>query len=126
MRKQINHTADLAYEIESYDIIGLLREIIGIFSEHYNPVLEDFLKEKTYSVYEPLEDFLFDVVNDWIFEISIGCFPHDIIKKGDEEITVKFKKIRERKGEEIKALTYHLLKLEKQGEKLRTKVVFDV
>jgi len=48
-----------------------------------------------------------------------------MIKK-DGEIVVKFKEVLRRKGEEIKALTYHLLRLEKRGEKIRTKVVFDV
>jgi len=125
MRKQIDHTADLAYEIESHDIIGLLKEIIDILFEHYKPNLGNFSKEKAYNICEPLEDFIFDTVNDWIFEISVGHFPHDMIKK-DGEIVVKFKKVLRRKGEEIKALTYHLLRLEKRGEKIRTKVVFDV
>jgi len=125
MRKQIDHTADLAYEIESNDIIGLLKEIIDILFEHYKPKLGNFSKEKVYNIYEPLEDFIFDAVNDWIFEISVGHFPHDMIRK-DEEIVVKFKKVLGRKGEEIKALTYHLLRLEKRGEKIRTKVVFDI
>jgi len=125
MRKQIDHTADLAYEIESNDIIGLLKEIIDILFEHYKPKLGNFSKEKAYNIYEPLEDFIFDAVNDWIFEISVGHFPHDMIRK-DEEMVVKFKEVLERKGEEIKALTYHLLRLEKRGEKIRTKVVFDI
>ena len=125
MRKQIDHTADLAYEIESNDIIGLLKEIIDILFEHYKPKLGNFSKEKVYNIYEPLEDFIFDAVNDWIFEISVGHFPHDMIRK-DEEIVVKFKEVLGRKGEEIKALTYHLLRLEKRGEKIRTKVVFDI
>ncbi len=125
MRRQINHVADLAYEIESNDVVGLLEEIVNILFEYCEPKLGDFSKEKTYDFSEPLEDFIFDTVNDWIFEISVGHFPQDMIRKA-EKLVVKFKKVLEKKGGEIKALTYHLLRLEKRGEKIRTKVVFDI
>ena len=125
MRRQINHTADLAYEIESHDVMGLLRELMGILFDHYRPELGEFTKEKVYDLFEPLEDFIFDMVNDWIFEISVGNFPHDMIRK-EKKIVVKFRRVLEKRGEEIKALTYHLLRLEKRGEKIHTKVVFDI
>ncbi|MCD6552167.1 archease [Thermotoga sp.] len=124
MRRQIEHTADVAYEISGRSFLDLLEEAKNILLEEERIVFgEGEEKEKIYSS-EETEDNFFDTVNDWILEISRGWAPWrvEFIEDG---IRTVFKKIRKKEGTEVKALTYHLLNFERENETIKTKVVFD-
>jgi len=123
LRKPIEHTADIAYEISGNSYEELLEEARNILLEEEGIVFDTEKKEKTYLL-EETEDAFFDTVNDWILEISKGWAPWRIKREGNG-LKVTFRKIRKKEGTEIKALTYHLLKFERDGDVLKTKVVFD-
>ncbi len=125
MRRQIRHTADLAFEIEGGTYLDLLEEARSLLVEEMGLVMDCSVEKK--KEYEMIfnEDNFFDVVNDWIYEISKRWAPIELHLVGEKLKTV-FCKVAQRTGVEIKALTYHLLKFEKDGELWKTKVVFDV
>lgn len=125
MRRQIRHTADLAFEIEVGSYFELLEETRVLLLEEMGLVVDCSIeKGKEYEA-SFNEDNFFDIVNDWIYEISKGWGPVELQLVG-EKLKTKFCKVTQRTGVEIKALTYHLLKFERNGSIWRTKVVFDV
>ncbi|SHH17476.1 archease [Thermosipho atlanticus] len=126
MYKEIDHTADVAYEIKSESFEGILKEILNIIKENYKPknINCSIKHTQKYKIAEN-EDGLFDVVNDWIAAIDLGFFPIDIRKHSDVYIS-EFCSYKGLEGEKFKALTYYNLNIEKTNTYFYTKVVFDV
>ncbi|PLV59821.1 archease [Thermotoga sp. KOL6] len=124
MRRPLEHTADIAYEISGESFLDLLQEVRNILLEVEGIEVNEEKKEKFY-IFEETEDNFFDIVNDWIAEISKNWAPWRLEINGNR-IKVVFRKIKRREGTEIKALTYHLLKFERGNGTLKTKVVFDI
>lgn len=124
MRRPIEHTADVAYEISGHSYLDLLEEAKNILLEEEGIVFSEGEEKKKVYPSEETEDNFFDTVNDWILEISKGWAPHTIENEAGK-LKVTFRKIKKKEGTEIKALTYHLLKFERKDGELRTKVVFD-
>lgn len=124
MRRPIEHTADVAYEISGRSYLDLLEEAKNILLEEEGIVFSEGEEKKKIYPCEETEDNFFDTVNDWILEISKGWAPHTIENEAGK-LKVTFRKIKKKEGTEIKALTYHLLKFERKDGELRTKVVFD-
>lgn len=126
MYKEINHTADIAFEIKAKTFEELLKDILQIIRENYKPknINCAIKKRQNYFIKED-EDCIFDIVNDWIAAIDLGYFPVKIWKEDNFYIT-EFCSFKELEGEKFKALTYHQLKIEKTNGYFYTKVVFDV
>lgn len=124
MHRQLNHTADVRYEIVCDNEEQLFKEFVNIFKEHY--LVHFGRREVTveYELSKNLEDAVFDIVNDWIYLIeSKKLFPYDChIENG--KLVCRFKEIEKIEGTELKALTYHGLNIERSS-KIVMKVVFD-
>ncbi|ABR31039.1 hypothetical protein SU69_06025 [Thermosipho melanesiensis] len=122
MYREINHTADVAYEIEANSFLEILNDILNILKENYLPSINcKNPKFHKYKIREN-EDAIFDTVNDWIASIELGYFPVEL----DKDYVVKFCSFEHLDGTGFKALTYHNLKLERDKNKLKLKVVFDI
>ncbi|ODN30280.1 archease [Fervidobacterium thailandense] len=133
MFKDISHTADLAYEVVCRDGEELLKDVIEIVRTHTefqeeavrgkNGAKVQKSKRKCYNKLRNLdnvdEDLLFDIVNEIILIIDTGYFPTKV-----EGTCVYFES---RKAVcRLKALTYHMLTIEKEGDNFRIRMVFDV
>ncbi len=125
MYNQISHTADLAYEIVFEDLEDLFGDIISIMEENAEFEKSNENKIEVYRIDGGLEDFIFDTVNDMISNVEMGWFPTRVDVKGDELI-VEFSRLKSLNKFDIKALTYHMLKVKDLNGKKIVKVVFDV
>lgn len=125
MYKEIDHTADVAYEIIADNFLEILEDIIEIIKINYKPknLNCDVRESQEYDVQEN-EDGIFDIVNDWIAAIELGYFPVGVEKK--QKYITYFCSYETIEGDMFKALTYHNLKIDTKGDKLSLKVVFDV
>jgi SHS2 domain-containing protein len=125
MYREIDHTADIAFEIVNDTFLGLLEDILKIIHDTYKVenINCNIAKVQEYDIKEN-EDGVFDIVNDWIAAIELGYFPVKIEK--DKKYKTTFCSYSKIEGETFKALTYHNLKIEKKANKLSIKVVFDI
>lgn len=133
MYKDISHTADLAYEITFRDGEELLRDIISILRLHTDVLegktpsaAEKKLQKPKRKCYNNLrnvdnvnEDFIFDMVNEMIMIIDTGYFPTKVegfcVELEPRNVVCR-----------IKALTYHMLSITKEGDYFQLRMVFDV
>uniref|UniRef100_A0A7C5VL87 Archease domain-containing protein n=1 Tax=Fervidobacterium thailandense TaxID=1008305 RepID=A0A7C5VL87_9BACT len=133
MYKDISHTADLAYEIIFQNGKELLRDVISIIASHTEVLEGQRLKVRVKKLQKPQrkcynslrnvdnvnEDFIFDMVNEIITIIDMGYFPTKVeefcVELEPRNIVCK-----------IKALTYHMLRITKEGNHFRLRMVFDV
>ncbi len=124
MYRQLNHTADVRYEIICDSEEQLFKEFINIFKDHYTVRFKD--KETTfeYELSKSIEDAIFDIVNDWIYLIeSKKLFPWDCrVENG--KLICAFREYEQIEGTELKAVTYHGLVVNR-SDKIVLKVVFD-
>ncbi|MCD6450722.1 MAG: archease [Thermotogaceae bacterium] len=125
MIKELEHTADIAYEIRFKDLKELFCDIILLLRNHTSFVLSEEKVEEEYLLSENIEDIIFDVTNEMIYKIDSGWIPEKV------EIYDNRAKVLYRAASvlsfPIKALTYHMLKVEnlEYGMK-KVKVVFDI
>lgn len=135
--REINHKADLSYEIVAENVDELLSDVVKILLEnstenHFeneNKLLMECLKNFTKKCYNidvtnvntnsEFLDSLFDIVNEIISLIDSGFYPLKI-----EQGCVHFCKRRINLA--IKALTYHNLSMKYHEGKLYIRMVFDV
>lgn len=130
----INHTADVGIEVSGDTIEEIflnsargLYEIMGIEYE----TEEGFLEINLYS--NQIEELLVKFLNELIYLVEIRKIGGEIknlrLTRKDREyllnITLRVKKIKKR-DKEIKAATYHNLKIEKTKEGFKTIVIFDL
>ena len=140
MFKEIDHKADIAYEVKAKDLDELVKDVISILLENseesnqkestesvsfrFPSCLEDLQKttKKCYNIdtsdHGKFIDDFFDMVNDIILKMDSGYFPLN-----SERTCVYFS--RKRVALRIKALTYHGLKVE-IDEDISLRMVFDV
>lgn len=135
--REIEHKADLAYEIFVSDIDELLRDLIEIFKENAETessknfeILNDNLQnivKKCYNIKmikdkdesDEFIDSVFDAVNDIISLIDRGYFP---VKAENSCVYLIPLRVIFR----IKALTYHSLRVKVLGSRIHFWMVFDV
>lgn len=124
MYRELDHTADLRYELICDDTETLFGDLIQILMDNYKPVLEKRTAfEKEYPIKE-IEDLVFDTVNDWIYMIDAKkLFPYNCTV-GDT-LKCDFVGFSKLQGIELKALTYHELKVAQKEGKIILRVVFD-
>lgn len=125
MYRELDHTADLRYELICDDIESLFGDLIQILVDNYKPVLGNkAVLKKEYPMKE-IEDLVFDTVNDWIYMIDAKkVFPYSC--RADSTLQCDFVVFSELRGIELKALTYHELKITQKEGKIILKVVFDI
>jgi len=130
--REIEHKADLCYEIYAENTEELLKDVVDILlknSEANNidnallNCLENFTK-KCYNILsekltDNFSDAVFDAVNDIISLIDRGFYPFKI-----ERLCIYFCKINI--NLRIKALTYHRFVVEKKDAKIYARMVFDI
>lgn len=147
MYREIEHKADISYEIEAQNFEEFLKDVVEILlenstifltnSERFEAIEEinkdekdrsandsdlEFLIKKCYNINnesQNYEDFVFDLVNDIISMIDRSFYPKKV--KG---FCVYFSKAHI--SCKIKALTYHRLFVKYEGNKLHARMVFDV
>lgn len=137
MYREIDHKADLFYEIVAENVDELLSDIVKIllenssekYSENKNILLIECLKNFTKKCYNidvtnvntnnEFLDWLFDTVNEIISLIDSGFYPFKT-----EQGCVYF--CERRINLAIKALTYHNLSMKYHEGKLYVRMVFDV
>ncbi len=125
MYRELDHTADVQFEIVCESINCVFLDLIEIFKTHYEPIFLSYCVEIEYSINKSLEDLVFDTVNDWIYLIDAkGLFPTDCVVDG-QTLRVRFCAFRSLRGTEFKALTYHGLRISVDENVLKLKVVFD-
>lgn len=132
MYQELEHTGDVAYEIRAKNAEELLKDVVSILlknSEEYT--LEKFSSfpfeidyKKCYNIItdmvdENFSDQLFDIVNDLIYIVDKGYRP--VYVEGN---CIYFSK--QKFYLKIKALTYHMYSVKKQGEEIYARMVFDV
>ncbi len=124
MYRELDHTADLRYELICHDMESLFSDLIQILMDNYKPVLgKTPVLEKEYPIKE-MEDLVFDTVNDWIYMIDAKkLFVHSC--RIDNTLKCDFVTFSKLQGIELKALTYHELKITQKEGKIILKVVFD-
>jgi len=122
--RQLNHTADVRYEIVCDSEEEVFKELVRIFKDHYSVRLKEQETKLEYDLSKNLEDAVFDIVNDWIYLIeSRKLFPYDCHIQNDR-LVCTFREFEEIEGTELKALTYHGLGVER-SDKIVLRVVFD-
>ncbi len=124
MYRELDHTADLRYELICDSFESLFTDLIEILKDNYRPVLKkDVFFQKEYPIKE-IEDMVFDTVNDWIYMIDARkLFPNNC--RIGNLLYCDFVGFSELHGIELKALTYHELKVAQKEGKIILKVVFD-
>ncbi len=122
---EVSHTADIAFDIYFSSIDELFRDIISLLRERIDCKFKDETKEEIYGLSGEIEDDIFDITNDMIYNVDSGWVPVGMHVDGDS-LKVLYKKA-ELKEFDVKALTYHQLKVKnlKDGRKL-VRVVFDI
>ncbi|AEH50287.1 archease [Pseudothermotoga thermarum] len=124
MYRELDHTADVRYEIVCDSLKCIFSDLIEIFKDHYSPVFLDECTVVEYDINKSIEDLVFDVVNDWIYMIDAKkLFPKEC--EVQQKLLVRFCKVQKIHGTEFKALTYHGLQIVEEKNILKLKVVFD-
>ena len=127
MYRQLEHSADLRFELENDSFEGIFQDFADLLFDLCQPTLVDEIFVKTYEVTtESFDDTVFDVVNDWIYTIYGQRFSPFRCYLNSGILRCTFKRISVMNGIEIKALTYHDLRFKKEAGKIKAKVVFDV
>ncbi len=124
MYRELEHTADLRYEVFSENLVEFLKDLIGIIKENLEyeeAVISDF-KVKCYKLLKNLnDDVVFDVVNDIISLIDRKYLPESV-----QDVCITFKKVLVT-NLKIKALTYHMLSVSVDNfGKISATLVFDI
>lgn len=140
MFREIDHTADVAYEVIARNLEELLQDVLSILLENsevtylesdLNGLLNQQMNKleslqnsikKCYNIdksdSEKFIDSFFDAVNDMISKIDRGYFPIFVegtcVYFSQRRITLR-----------IKALTYHGLHV-KLGDEISLRMVFDI
>lgn len=130
----VNHTADIGIRVYGENIEELFKNsaegLYKIFGIKYIKNKEETLKIELTG--EDLENLLVKFLNELIYYIETkkkaGKIEKLEIKKNNIynlNAIIKMKKV-ERIEKEIKAATYHNLKIEEKGNKCRTTIIFDL
>ena len=125
MIKELEHTADIAYEISFKDLKELFYDIMIVLRNHASFVsVEGYMREE-YSLSGNIEDDIFDITNEMIFKIDSGWIPREIeVKSNKVKVSYRAASVL---SFPIKALTYHMLKVEDAEDDMKkVKVVFDI
>lgn len=130
--KEIDHQADLAFEVWGKDEIELLESIISLLEKLFGiKKLENVIVKYETFHYETFEDLIFEVGNELIYLFTKhNLFPKDLSLNIDrKKLEIGFSKVTSKNEEELselKALTYHKLELDRSERLLRTYLIFDV
>ena len=130
--KEIDHQADLAFEVWGKDEIELLESIISLLEKLFGiKKLENVIVKYETFHYETFEDLIFEVGNELIYLFTKhNLFPKDLSLNIDrKKLEIGFSKVISKNEEELselKALTYHKLELDRSERLLRTYLIFDV
>jgi len=130
--KEIDHQADLAFEVWGKDEIELLESIISLLEKLFGiKKLENVIVKYETFHYETFEDLIFEVGNELIYLFTKhNLFPKDLnLNINRKKLEIGFSKVISKNEEELselKALTYHKLELDRSERLLRTYLIFDV
>ncbi len=124
MYRELEHTADLRYEVFSENLVEFLNDLIGIIKENleYEETETVDFNVKCYESLKNLnDDVIFDVVNDIISLVDRNYLPESI-----QDVCITFKRVLVTNFK-IKALTYHMLKVSVDNcGKISATLVFDI
>jgi len=124
--EEIEHTADIRLrlcveEIQEFylGVIEAMRYVTGV---EVLPKAETVMSLKLEG---RLEDQIFDLGNELIFQLSRGLFPVALSKSGNE-LKIELGRVVQHPTVELKALTYHELKVTASSNGFCTHLIFDV
>ncbi|MCX7653851.1 MAG: archease [Fervidobacterium sp.] len=130
--KELEHKADLYYELSAESVEEFLRDVVDILIKNSETrtdenVLSNCLENFTKKCYNMLangcteiySDVVFDVINDIISTMDRGLYPFKV-----ENSCIYFCKTKVTLR--IKALTYHMFFVQRSGEKIYARMVFDI
>ncbi|WP_165146603.1 archease [Marinitoga sp. 38H-ov] len=125
MSKELNHTADIMYELIGNDIIELLEDLFDALNKIFLPLVGGIENHFSYSILnQDIDDILFDIGNYSLNKIYEGFFPSKI-EKIENEIKIYFSKIITIKSDiEVKAISYP--KIISNDEKYIVNIIFDI
>ncbi len=126
----LDHTADLKFKFSGEDLKDLLNQSAKGLSFY---LFESFgkKKEKTYKKKFKSKglDFFIEFLNELLYLMQYKSFlPSEIglLESDNYEVIFKGEKIREKPRVEIKAATYHNAIIERDGNKLKAIIIFDL
>jgi len=131
--REIEHKADVAYEIIASSVEEVFRDIVSIIKDNTHYLVEESSEhnknlhnklEKCYNIInddtgEYDDNKLFDAVNDMISLVDRGYYPFET-----DGCCVRYYKSKI--YTELKALTYYNLKIETKDNQIHIRMVFDV
>ena len=123
--RELNHTADIAYRVCVENPDELFRAVIEVLRSCLKVKLGEMVETRTFRRSGMIEDDLFDFTNEVLYLIHRKIFPGNI-EIEDDDIIVAFHSLQNQPVMEIKALTYHELKIEVMDGMFCTTLVFDV
>jgi len=125
MSKELNHPADIMFELNGENIIDLLEDLFDALNKVFLPLVGGIENHFSYSISnKEFDDILFDIGNYSLNKIYEGYFPSKI-EKNDDELKIFFSKILKLNPEtEIKAISYP--KIISNDDNYKINVIFDI
>ena len=125
MSKELNHMADIMFELSGNSIEEVLEDLCESFNKVFNPVVDGMKREYVYDIKaKELDDIIFDIGNYSLNKINEGLFPSKVENMGDK-IKIHFSKIhRLNTSVELKAIAYP--KIIQNENPIKMHVIFDV
>lgn len=135
--RYIDHPSDIGIEVESSSLEGLFlnaaKAMLSIVSDRKRAERGEEVSERQISMEgEPIEELLHSFLSEILwFLTDEGFFPLTIriVRLGEgvldavlSGITITHKQMKN----EIKAITYHQLEIQRKNGKLFTRIIFDV
>ncbi len=134
MYRFVDHTADIAFEIEADSVEELFVDAANAFYDAFcdRSLVEGSEERKLKIQEEDLEHLLFSWLNEILFLFDAEHFAAKEVEvdvRGEKELEAKLvggKITPEAVKLEPKAITMHRFKVEKAGDKLRAFVIVDI
>lgn len=133
----LNHTADIAFDIEADSLEELFSEALRVWVESAAEI-KNSDSQSTFELdlkSDSLEQLLVDFLNELNFLLTVKkilCFDIEMIEIDRNEFRVKAKLKTQQVNndsilkEEIKSVTYHQMEIKNDNGKYRVRVVFDI
>ena len=123
--RELNHTADIAYRVCVENVDELFEAVVKILKGCLKVQLGKVMENRRFKCSGVIEDDLFDFTNEILYLVHQKVFPGNVEVENDD-IVATLHSLENQPALEIKALTYHDLKVEMVNGMFCTTLVFDI